>query len=183
MFHLDQSEYVWPPRGWIKLDKIQKLSGHTIVKDPVFAKVSGIFYKIQPTPIISKNNKDKFSYQFDIEGWEYDINNTSREYSILSFVLKERISKLQNRFLLTDIRSNGRPLKSTQIISHRVLSAALHFIREIDKGNAPDRRNTLLLYKVHPSQKELYSPRKDRLALTSMMKQVFNKAENNNAAE
>ncbi|MEM7618264.1 MAG: hypothetical protein AAF244_02655, partial [Pseudomonadota bacterium] len=128
------------------------------------------------------NNKTKFVYHFRIEGWEYDINNTSYEYPILSFVVKERVNNLENRFLLSEIRSNGRALKSTQILSHRVLSAAMYFIREIDRGRAPDRRNTLLMYKVHPCQKNLYSQRKDILALTNIIKRLFDGADNNNAA-
>lgn len=183
MSNLEKSEYVWPPRGWLQLSKIKKLSGQVIVKDPVFAKVSGLLYKIEPTPVFSKENKNKFAYHFYIEGWEYDINNTSFEYPILSFVVKERVSDLQNRFLLSEIRSNGRPLESTQILSQRVLSAALHFIHEIDNGNTPDKQNILLLYKVHPSQEELYSQRKDEEALTNIIKRLFDDADNNNAAE
>ncbi len=180
---LDKSEVEWPPRGWIQLDKIKKLSAHILVKDPVFGRISGLSYKIQSTPVISKKKKNKFLYHFQIDGWEYDINNTSREFPILSFDVKEKIHEQKNCFLLLNIRSSGRPLKTTQIISHRVLSAALHFIREIDNGNAPDFRNTLLLYKVHPSQKELYSHREDDKALSGIIRNFFNNADNNNAAQ
>ncbi len=183
MLNLDKSEVEWPPRGWVQLDKIKRLSAHILVKDPVFGRISGLSYKIEPTPVISKKNKNKFLYHFQIDGWEYDINNASREFPILSFDVKEKIKDHKNRFLLLNIKSNGRPLKTTQITSHRVLSAALHLIREIDKGNAPDIRNTLLLYKVHPSQKELYSDRKDKDALSGMIKNLFKGADNNNAAQ
>lgn len=183
MLNLDKSEIEWPPRGWVQLDKIKKLSAHILVKDPVFGRILGLSYKIEPTPVISKKNKNKFLYHFQIDGWEYDINNASREFPILSFDIKEKIRDHKNRFLLLNIKSNGRPLDSTLIISHRILSAALHFIREIDNGNAPDIRNTLLLYKVHPSQKELYSHREDKNALSSLIKSLFENADNNNAAQ
>lgn len=182
MSNLDKTEFIWPPRGWMQLKKVENLSGSVIVKDPVFAKVSSLFYEITPTPVISKRNQNKFSYYFQIDGWEYDINNNSREFPVLSFVVKERVSHLTNHFLLSEIKSNGRPMKSTQIISHRILMAAIHFIREIDKGNAPAVRDTLLLYKVHPCQKRLYSERNNK-ALKNIMKNLLNNVDNNNAAK
>jgi len=182
MFNLENSEFIWPPRGWMQLKKVKKLKGGVIVKDPLFAKVSGLSYEITPTPVLSKNNQNKFAYHFQIEGWEYDINNDSKETPILSFTVKERVSDLNNRFLLSDIRSKGKPLESTQIISQRVLMAAMHMIREIDEGSIFPIRDTLLLYKIHPHQERLFSARKNKLALSNIMKRLLDDAENNNAA-
>jgi len=177
---LDTSECVWPPRGWAQLDNIDKLCGRVIAKDPEYGKVFGLSYNIVPTPVISKQNNKKFIFHFQIDGWEYDIKNTSREFPILSFDIKEKIDDLQNRFLLLNIRSKGRPLKASQILSQRVLKAALHFIREIDAGCAPDIEHSLLLYKVHPTKNLIVNDSQQKLR--ALIKELFEKSDNNNAA-
>jgi hypothetical protein len=155
---MSKSEFAggaWPPRGWKKLNEISKLSGQAIIKDPQSAQVNGLSFKIEPLPVY-KNNTRTHIYSFQIDGWEYSINNDSREFPVLHFLLKEKDAVGLSNSILSDIKAYARPVRVTPRSSQRTLMAALLMIKQIINGQVPDAERTLKLYKIHPSQRSLY---------------------------
>ena len=183
MSHLEKSEYVWPPQGWAQLEKIAQLSGQTIVKDAYHGTISGFSYHIEPTPIIAKDNQQRYLYHFQIDGWEYDINNASREYPILSFTLKERDVGGEVALSLSHIRIKARPFIKTKLSAHRLFKAALFFIQKINDNETIHYLSILEQFKIHPKQKYLYHKKEmSPCPVTKIFMSLFDKADNNNAA-
>ena len=152
----------WPPQGWEQLGHIQKSNGQAIVKDAASAMVTGLSYNIEPLPVYQKNNERIFVYAMQIDGWEYNIHNESREYPILSFMLQERLNRSAPKNLyISDIKTNSRPVYVTERSAHRVMIATLFIIKQINSGQVPDVERILRLYKIHPSQRSLYEINND----------------------
>ena len=147
----------WPPKGWEHLKVIYRSSGQSLSKDPRSACVNGLSYQIEPLALYNKNQQRSFVYAVQIEGWEYAINNDSREFQVLSFMLRERPDENAPKdFYISDIKVNARPLRVTERSAHRVLMAAQFMIKQIDSDLVPETERILRLYKIHPSQRSLY---------------------------
>lgn len=147
----------WPPRGWEALASIETTSGQAIIKDPASAVVAGLTYNIEPLPVYQKNNQRIFIYSLHIDGWEYTIQNESREYPILSFMFQERPDKnTPKNFYISDIKSQSRPVIVTERSAHRSMMAALFMMKQIASNQVPDAERILRLYKIHPTQRSLY---------------------------
>jgi len=148
----------WPPRGWEQLGDIHTTKAQAIAKDPASARVTGLSYNIEPLPVYQKNeSKRVFVYAVHIDGWEYTINNESREFPILSFMLQERAdSSSPKHFYMSDIKTKSRPVRLTERSAHRSLMAALLMMKQIVGGQLPDANKILRLYKIHPTQRSLY---------------------------
>ncbi|MEM6811397.1 MAG: hypothetical protein AAF549_02910 [Pseudomonadota bacterium] len=156
MSEYNQSGSDWPPKGWRELGIIKKLSEQAIFKDPYSAKVIGLSYKIEPAPVI-KNNIRYNLYNIQIDGWEYTINNESREFPVLSFLLAEKEGEgIVCDSMISKIKTHSRSVINTKNSGQRALNAALYFIEEINNGSVPDFDQVLKLYKIHPSQRRLY---------------------------
>lgn len=148
----------WPPRGWDQLGTIQTTTAQAIAKDPASARVAGLSYTVEPLPVYQKDNSNRiFVYAVHIDGWEYTINNESREFPILSFMLQERTDKHSPKhFYMSDIKTKSRPVRLTERSAHRSLMAALLMMKQISGGQLPDANKILRLYKIHPTQRSLY---------------------------
>lgn len=147
----------WPPRGWEQLATIEETQGQAIVKEPASARVAGLTYHIEPVPVYQKNNKRIFVYSLQIDGWEYNIHNESREYPVLSFMFQERSDKnAPKNFYISDIKTQARPVIVTERSAHRSMMAALFMIKQIAAAQVPDAERILRLYKIHPTQRSLY---------------------------
>lgn len=147
----------WPPRGWKQLGYIETSSGQAISKDPLSARVTGLVYNIEPSPVYRKNSTRIFVYSVRIDGWEYTIHNESREYPVLSFSLQERLDPdVPKDFYISDIRTKSRVIRITERSAHRSLMAALFMMKQINNAQVPDIERVLRLYKIHPSQRSLY---------------------------
>jgi hypothetical protein len=158
MCQSDELEEHWPPSGWRAFDAIDNSHAQTVIKDPASSLIMGFSYDVKPVQIYrTGTGKPFFAYEVSIIGWEYNILNESREYSILSFVMKDRLDhQTPSNFLISDIKVRARPLKLTQRSAHRALAAAIFMMKQIKAGNALDVGRILRLYKIHPSQRSLY---------------------------
>jgi hypothetical protein len=147
----------WPPRGWKPLDVITDYKGQTLSKDPRTAKVTGISFIIEPTALQARDCHNIYAYRINIAGWEYNIQNESREFPILSFTVRDRIDRyLPKEYYLEDIKSKSRPIRVTERSAHRAVSAAVFIIKQINTDAIVDTDRVLRLYKIHPSQRSLY---------------------------
>lgn len=147
----------WPPRGWEQLGSIEKTSGQAVIKDPASARVAGLTYNIEPLPVYQKNNQRTLIYSLQIDGWEYNIHNESREFPVLSFIFQARPDKsLPKNFYMSDIKTKSRPVIITERSAHRSMMAALFMMKQIINGRVPDTNRILRLYKIHPTQRSLY---------------------------
>lgn len=148
----------WPPAGWDKLAFIKTTNGQAIAKDLTSAKVVGLSYSIEPLPIYQENTGRGTLYALQIDGWEYNIHNESREYPVLSLMLRERNKhNISRNNYISDIRTNAQLIRRTPRSTHRSLMAALFIIKQIKNNQVPDTDRILRLYKIHPSQRDLYS--------------------------
>lgn len=147
----------WPPKGWEQLGFITKLNAQVVVKDPMKATIIGVHYKIEPIPVYNKEKNRSYVFHISIDGWQYSILNESREYNILSFDLIERHdSTLTKDYFLSNIKTKSRPLLLSERSAHRIYMAALFMLKKIENGQVPDFNKILRLYKIHPSQRNLY---------------------------
>ena len=146
----------WPPKGWEQLSIIKKTGAQTIHKDPVSAVVTGLSYTIDPCPHLLGPNHRRFSYQFSLMEWNYNIYNESGEYPVLSFTLWDRPEKGPKHYYMSDIRTQARPLALTHRSAQRTYMAALFLMKQINSDIVPDTERLLRLYKIHPSQRSLY---------------------------
>lgn len=147
----------WPPRGWDIFNQIDQSYGQSLMKDPMSAKVSGLIYTIEPVPLYTETLERRYVYEVRLEGWDYNIHNESREYSILSFMLKERgDATLPKSYFVSDIRTLSRPVRLTERSAHRALMAAMFLMKQINSDSVPDVKRILRLYKIHPTQRSLY---------------------------
>lgn len=151
----------WPPQGWDQLEHIKNSNGQSLSKDPASAMVTGLSYNIEPIPVYQKNraaNADPtFVYAVQIDGWEYNIHNESREYPVLSFMLQARTDpSCPKESYLSNIKTQARPLHLTSRSARRAMIAALFIMKQINSGQVPDAERILRLYKIHPTQRSLY---------------------------
>lgn len=147
----------WPPKGWDVFNQIDQSFGQSLTKDPMSAKVSGLTYVIEPVPLYTETLERRYIYSVRIEGWDYNIHNESREYSILSFILKDRSdTTLPKSYFISDIKTLHRPIRLCERSAHRALMAALFLMKQINSDSVPDVKRILRLYKIHPSQRSLY---------------------------
>ena len=156
MSELKYSDLLWPPENFKELNEVTDLSAQAISKDPQTAKVIGASYSIEVSPLTMRDKKI-YIYSFQIDGWEYTINNESREYPILSFVLKSDrgYSGVKN------IKSLSCPIKTTHRSAQRTMMAAASILRHIKEGVVPDMEQSLKLHKIHPSQKRIYESQRE----------------------
>ena len=147
----------WPPRGWDRLSFLKKLSGQALHKDIVHATITGLYYKIDPVPVYLQNNKRSYVYRVNIEGWDYSIQNDSREYHVLSFDMSERFNKsLSKDYFISNIKTQSHSFALNQRSASRAYMAAVIMMRQIDNGQVPDYERILRLHKIHPSHRNLY---------------------------
>jgi len=156
MSELNKPDLSWPPEGFQELGDIKNLSAQAISKDPHTAKVIGASYTIEISALQRDDKKD-YIYSFQIDAWEYTINNESREFPILSFVLKPDAGYRG----IGNIKTYSCPVKTTRKSSQRTYMAALSMLRSISDGIVPDLEQYLKIYKIHPSQKKLYERERD----------------------
>lgn len=147
----------WPPRGWEQLRHIENSNGQAIVKDPALARVTGLAYNIEPLSFYKGRKVKTTVYAVEVTGWEYTIHNESREYSILSFLLQEKPDQSAPKdFYISNLKTNGQPIRVTERSAHRGVMAANFLIKQINGGKVPDTNRILMLYKIHPAQRSLY---------------------------
>ncbi len=153
-------EGFWPPRGWKQFGFIKKLSAQAIFKDPVLAVITGMNYKIETVPTYNNENSKRYVYRLSIKGWDYSIQNESREYNILSFDFQERVNKLNSKkYYISNIKIKSRPIRLTQHNAQRVCVAAIFLIKKIEAGQVADFKKILRLYKLYPSQTNAFADR------------------------
>jgi hypothetical protein len=147
----------WPPKGWKQFETIKYSSGQAILKNPASALVTGISYHVEPIPVYSKENIRRYIYAVKINGWDYNIYNESREYSVLSYVLHEKENSAAPKYLhISDVKTQAQALEITERSAHRVFMSALFMIKQIESGVVPEVERVLKLYKIHPTQRHLY---------------------------
>lgn len=147
-------DFAWPPRCWQSLKNIRNLSGQAIVKNPASAQVYGLSYLIEPIPVRRHDGISEYIYHFHIEGWEYSIQNESREFPVMSFLLSEKTSMgFINSPLLSDIKIFSRKIQTNKQLAKRTMLAAYFIMKQISNGIVPDVDRALKLYKMHPLQK------------------------------
>jgi hypothetical protein len=123
-----------------------------------------------------KNDTKLFRHDIRIDGWEYSILNESTEYPVLSFSLLDKFDmSLPRECFITDIRSYATGIPHTRRSAARAVSAALFFIKQINRGQVPDINRVLRIYKLHPTQAFLY--RGDRM-LGADLKRAFSDVRN-----
>lgn len=154
----------WPPLGWEQLRAIKTSSAQAILKDPASARVLGLTYNIEPLPLYLKSKERVFVYDIQIEGWEYNIQNESREFPVLSFTLRSRPNgKSPKNYYISNIKVKARPLTLTERSAHRAYMAALFMMKQIISSQVPDSERILKFYKIHPTQKSLYEIDNERM--------------------
>ena len=147
----------WPPRGWDQLRHIKASEGQSVIKDPASARVYGLSYMIEPLPYSLGKKINKAIYLIEIEGWEYNIHNDSREYPILSFILQERPDDdAPKDFYISALKAMSLQLRVTERSAHRAFMAANFLMKQIANNQVPDAERILRLYKIHPLQRALY---------------------------
>jgi hypothetical protein len=170
MGRFESTHIVWPPAGWSQFASVLASSGQSVVKDIGTARIYGLQYRIDSTPLF-KNETKLFRHEIQIDGWEYSILNESTEYPVLSFSLLDRFDlDLPRECFITDIRTYNTSIPHTRRSANRAVSAALFFIKQIASGNVPDINRVLRIYKLHPNQAFLYS--NDRM-LGADLKRAF----------
>lgn len=161
MGRFESMNMLWPPAGWGQFGDIQSSSGQAVAKDIGKARIFGLQYHIDSTPLF-RNDEKLFRHDIHIDGWEYSILNESIEYPVLSFSLLDKFDPdLPKECFIADIRSYSSHIPHTRRSANRAVSAALFFIRQIANGSVPDVNRVLRIYKLHPNQAFLY--RNDRV--------------------
>jgi hypothetical protein len=170
MGRFESTHIVWPPAGWSQFASVQSSSGQSVAKDLGTARIYGLQYSIDSVPLF-KNDTKIFRHDIQIHGWEYSILNESTEYPVLSFSLLDRFDMaLPRECFITDIRTYASGIPHTRRSASRAMSAALFFIKQINRGQVPDINRVLRIYKLHPTQAFLY--RGDRV-LGAELKRAF----------
>lgn len=147
----------WPPRGWESLGHIEHTKFEAVKKEPATACVLGATYKIEIFPFRRKDNRLTVLYDIEINGWEFNIYNESREYQFLSIMLTDLPHKLAPKeYYSSSIKTMLQPMRITQRSVERSIIAAASMMRQIEKGIVPECEKILKLYKIHPSQRSLY---------------------------
>ena len=147
----------WPPSGWEQFKEIEYSSRQAIVKDPATARVVGLSYAVEFLPLYHRNDVRELVYAIQIDGWEYTIRNESREYPILSFVLRGKSKHVPDRCeQIADIRVKSCQWPCSRRLADRVVRASLFFMKQINGSSVPDVEKVLKLYKIHPDQKKMY---------------------------
>lgn len=147
----------WPPEGWKQLQDIDLSYGQAILKNPVSAIVTGMTYAVEPFPVRNDDQTRHYYYNVNIKGWDYNIYNESCEYSVLSFMLKDRPhSKAPKHYYMSNIKTQSQKLNLTERSAHRTFMAALFMMKQIASGRVPEVERILKLYKIHPAQRSLY---------------------------
>ncbi len=143
---LQTSHFIWPPRGWKQLGEISRSHGQSMIKDIQTARIHGVSYTIK-SDLIYQAQQSVRHYTLTIDAWEYSILNESKEYSVLSFDVSDRVDLLKPREQsISDIRIFARPLREGRQNIRRALTAAVFLIRQIDLGQVPDVDRVLSLY-------------------------------------
>ncbi len=170
MGRFESMNILWPPVGWHQFADVRFSSGQAVAKDIGKARIFGLQYNIESTPLF-KNEEKLFRHDIRIEGWEYSILNESIEYPVLSFSLFDKFDPdLPRECFITDIRSYASLIPHTRRSANRAVSAGLFLIRQIAQGSVPDVNRVLRIYKLHPNQAFLY--RNDRV-LEHDLKRAF----------
>ncbi len=152
MGRIESFNVPWPPSGWTQLGGIPGASGQSLVKDIARARIYGLQYKIESTPLFRADTRF-YRHDLRIDGWEYSILNESTEYPVLSFSLYDRFDAgLPNACYIDDIRACTVPVSHTRLNAARAVGAALFLIRHIVGGRVPDVNRVLRTYKLHPGQ-------------------------------
>ncbi len=148
----------WPPKGWKQLGDLESTYGQAILKNPASALVTGLSYLIEPIPIVKADDQRGYDYVVNVSGWEYNIYNESREYSILSYVLHERTeTQLPKHIYMSDLKAKAQSLPVVKRSCHRIFMASLFLMKQISINQVPETDRILKLYKIHPAQRSLYN--------------------------
>ena len=138
-------------KGFDKLGTHKNFAGQASEKDAITSSIKGLSYSVRA------HIDDKNSYDIEIKGWRYSVQNETREFPVLSFSCTNPFDgKKSKKFLLRDIKVKARALITNERSSQHGLMAALFIIKQIEKGYVPDTNRILRLYKIHPSQHSLY---------------------------
>lgn len=158
MSNTTSSNVFWPPKGWKHFESLKNISGQSVTKDPVSAKVKGLVYNIESTPVYYADNLFSAVHDIRISGWEYNILGESVEYPIISFFLQDRAyetSTDKSRYI-SQLKVKDKLFPVTNNSAQRSYMVALLLIKQIDAGVVSDVDRILSMYKVHPTQSGLY---------------------------
>lgn len=152
----ETANILWPPKGWNQFSVIKSCAGQAIGKDIGKARIYGLHYSIESSPVL-KDNRKIFNHHIVLTGWEYSILNESIEYPVLSFSLMDRFAPdLPIEHFLSDIRTYDSLIPTTKRSGARALRAALFLMKQVADGMVPDVNRVLRTYKLHPTQAFLY---------------------------
>lgn len=149
MYLFKKQGMLWPPAGWKHFSSVKKSRGQALSKDPATATITGLSYNVESSPVYLDDSDLTQLYAFRIDGWSYSIHNESYEYPILSFHLLDRPATATRKApFMSNLKVNARNSSVTEGMAHRVIMAALFFMKQIDGQNVPDHEQILKLYRL-----------------------------------
>lgn len=138
----------WPPFASSLLRAVSKPSGQVVEKDVRSARIYGLSYHIETTPVYDAQRRF-CEHHLHIDAWEYSIHNESTEYPVLSFKLRDRGSPhYPKEQYISAIHILSEPLAAHPVLCRRAVRAGLLMIDQIQKGFLPDVERILKVYRL-----------------------------------
>jgi hypothetical protein len=143
-FCVPASPQDWQARGWAVLDGLNTAENAATRPNPADSSILGLSYSFQNC---HESGFEKIMLRID--SWRHDKFGDTTDLPIMEIIFDATQFQTPAR-ALESLKLMARPVKFTEKVASRTVSAALFLINQINAGQVPDFERVLELHRIHP---------------------------------
>lgn len=134
----------WQSRGWVAFEDLTAAENAATRPNPVDSSIQGLSYCLQNC---TEAGHEKIMLRID--SWRHDKFGDTTDLPIMEIVFDAATFTTPAK-ALESLKLMARPVKFTEKVASRTVSAALFLINQINAGQVPDFERVLELHRIHP---------------------------------
>lgn len=143
-FCVPASPQDWQARGWAVLDGVNAAENAATRPNPTDSSILGLSYCLQNC---HESGSEKIMLRID--SWRHDKLGDTTDLPVMEIIFDATQFQTPAR-ALESLKLMARPVKFTEKVASRTVSAALFLINQINAGQVPDFERVLELHRIHP---------------------------------
>jgi hypothetical protein len=133
----------WQARGWAVLDGVNAAENAATRPNPADSSILGL------SCLQNCHESGSEKIMLRIDSWRHDKLGDTTDLPVMEIIFDAAQFQTPAR-ALESLKLMARPVRFTEKVASRTVSAALFLINQINAGQVPDFERVLELHRIHP---------------------------------
>ncbi len=134
----------WTARGWDVFDGLKAAEKAATKTNPADSSIMGLSYSLQ-----NCHEAGHEKIMLRIDSWRHDKFGDTTDLQVMEIIFNAAQLNVPAK-ALESLKLMARPVRFTEKVASRTVSAALFLINQIHAGQVPDFERVLELHRIHP---------------------------------